>query len=951
MSGISGNDPPSRPILIRHPTKNPDSRQDSELDVPSKDSHHSEAAHDIPKVDLLQAASIVKQAGPKLDLASNAPEVSQTLPRESALAPWLNALNPSHPRKDGADFTAQFGRWQHVFPHAVRASTVKWKSLCSPAAVPLTTDCFPTGAQLASEYHENPYAVSQDDEEDSIEASKSRDEFFKELIGMRLAQGYQFVVGDAVAETLHRPLLATINIFDEEFLNDESAMVVMSLGNTIHQMQRVGNGEVELKRQVRKPISITGTGFGKDDSSSSYDMYIRTSLAEGYESRQINLRPRREEYSWNYVDSFLAGQTESYTEQLRFWRARFVLIPMEQPPAARNSSQVMTEDNEEEIRIEGIRKFTQMLQRCRHRTFDDRRFQDRLRDKPDANPLDVSYQTRDPSAVVAAELDNLPLLELDSTHRSGSLLDKRERFQRTNLNLSSLGQEIQSEKGVPMQDRRWHWRLHYNCFIGSEMTTWLLDNFSDVDTREEAVELGRELMTAGLFQHVEKRHQFRDGNFFYQLGVDFRNNRAESRRGWFGTRKADKSVPSTPASDVSRDSPQAERARPGPKPDSILVEAGETTSTGGGGKKLRVALSKMMRYDVDHRKRSYRPEIINLHYDRLHHPDNCYHLRIDWMNVTAKLIEDAIVTWATSVEKHGLRLVEVPIREVSSITESHPLRSPYLVKIAQPPPPSQAQFIFDAESLGPRAKADSLFYHKAIIKRFGFVLDIEAATNFPPDVEVTYSWGKPDYRYTQYIHRSGLLLAQITDTGEFLLLANRLYNNRSAGGGGTSGGERYESRTSEARDRRSGGHYLISPFASPLVRATNHESSCSTAITAATVSSTTHLDSICSHATTAEELKDRFELFCADARALQYFYDEILAKAPTSPPMNLTTPVLEASIPSLGLPPPTLATRHTDDKTTASSPSVHDSQPSLADVRDLSRSASENANTSESGPS
>ena len=72
-------------------------------------------------------------------------------------------------------------------------------------------------------------------------------------------------------------------------------------------------------------------------------------------------------------------------------------------------------------------------------------------------------------------------------------------------------------------------------------------------------------------------------------------------------------------------------------------------------------MSRVMRYDVDPRKRSYRPEIISLHYDRLHNPDNCYHIRIDWMNVTAKLIEDAIVTWATSVEKYGLKLVEVPI--------------------------------------------------------------------------------------------------------------------------------------------------------------------------------------------------------------------------------------------------------------------------------------------------
>jgi hypothetical protein len=313
-----------------------------------------------------------------------------------------------------------------------------------------------------------------------------------------------------------------------------------------------------------------------------------------------------------------------------------------------------------------------------------------------------------------------------------------------------------------------------------------------------------------------------------------------------------------------------------------------------------------MLYDVDHRKRSYRREIINLHYDRIHNPDNCYHIRIDWMKVTAKLIEDAIVTWATTVEKYGLRLVEVPIREASSIVETHPLRSPYLVRLARPPPPGQPHWFYDAESLAPRTRFDPHFYHKAIMKRFGFVLDIEAATNFPPDVEITYSWGKPDYRYTQYIHRSGFLLAQITDGGEFLLLANRLYNNRSA-----SSGDKFD--RSDARDRRSGSY--LSPFASPLVRAAYEPVANSGGGPAETDSAQSRL--------TAEDLKDKMQAFCADADALQQFYDEVLTKAG---PLVPATPVLEASIPVLGLPPSAFARDGTASLSHA--PSSHSVFPS-----------------------
>ena len=850
-------------------------------DQSSRDEDLAQNEDNYRRVDVLQAASIVKQAGPKLDPASIAPQVSPTLPPDSALAPWLIMVNPSHPRKDGIELARRLGRWQHVFPYSFRSTRMRWKSLCAPAAVPLTTDRFPTAEQLASEYQESPYTVARDDD-DMSEPPKARDDLLAEMVALRVAQGFQFVVGKAVAKALRHAPLKEIDIFREHLLTEDTATVVMSLGNCIHQIQRVGGSEIEVKRFIRKPtVDATMTNH-----SSTYGMFIRTRLAQKYEPYQVKLRTGREDYNWNYVDAFLAGYTDAFTEQLRFWRARFVLTPVEQPAAAKFPSNQINEDNEEEIRIEGIRKFTQMLQRYRFGVADDRR--QGKEQSQDPNPLDIIYQTRDASDVVAAEYDSLLLLESDLYPRRSKLFMGEELFRRNDVNLSRLAQEIQGEKGVAMQDRRWHLRLHYNCFIGSEMTTWLLDNFGDLQTRDDAVDLGNDLMRKGLFVHVEKRHQFRDGNFFYQVGNEYRNPRIDTRRGWFGTRKTDRSIPSTPASEATRDSPLTDRSKGGIKSDIAVMDRGATTPlTAPGVKKLRVALSKVMRYDVDHRKRSYRPELINLHYDRLYHPDNCYHLRIDWMNVTAKLIDDAIVTWATVVEKFGLRLVEVPIQEASCIAELQPLQSPYLVQLARTPPADHPRMLFDTESLGSRTKMDPHFYHKAIMKRFGFVLDMEAAKSFPADVEVIYSWGKPSYRYSQYIHHSGLLLAQITDEGNFLLLPNRRYNDRSAGSG-----DRFDK--GDPRDRRSGNYH--SPFASPLVRAAYEPAS----------SSMASAEPGSSSRVTAEELKDKFEQFCANTEKLQQAYDEITSTI-ISP--GAVTTALESSIPSLGLPPSVTASQ------------------------------------------
>lgn len=46
-------------------------------------------------------------------------------------------------------------------------------------------------------------------------------------------------------------------------------------------------------------------------------------------------------------------------------------------------------------------------------------------------------------------------------------------------------------------------------------------------------------------KHVQQRHNFRDGNFFYQIASEYRTPRAETKS-WFGSRK---SVPATPVSE------------------------------------------------------------------------------------------------------------------------------------------------------------------------------------------------------------------------------------------------------------------------------------------------------------------------------------------------------------------------------------------------------------------
>ncbi|KAF2829191.1 hypothetical protein CC86DRAFT_345737 [Ophiobolus disseminans] len=852
---------------------------------------------------------------PTLSSSSGAKDVPRTLSPTSAIAPWAVLVNPCNPTKNSINPRNQFRRWHHVIPRTLKTGTVKWRSLCAPAAVPLTHEWFPSAEQVATEYNESPYKITQNDDDEMQETPKSRESLIRELIAFRLSHGFQIVVGSSVAEFSGRQEKALGSILAPEYMSVDGDTVFMSVGNSIHQLVCVAGGEVEVKRFNRKPTTALESSAGID-TPFPYRAYIRTAFEQNYNARDIVLRPPRKEYNWNFIDTFLAGYHDELSDVLRFWRARFVLIPVEIPHVNRRPLPMLAEDSEEEIRLEGIRKLTQLLQRYRYVPPEERHFQSAASKKQkDPNPLAIEYHTRDPSVILAAGPEVALFNETESEFQT-SLFSEAEKYQASNFDLKKLAEDLQGEHGIPMIDRRWHWKLHNSCFLGFDLVNWLLPNFKDIETRDEAVELGNELMNKGLFMHVQRRHQFRDGNFFFQIASEFRTPR-ESRMGWFGMRKSDKSVPSTPLSDGPRTSPlivktNSNKSRPSTANSSSTSSSGkdgEKTPTRVGSPKRKVTLSRVMRYDVDSRKRSYRPEIISLHYDRLHNPDNCYHIRIDWMNATAKLIEDAIVTWATSVEKYGLKLVEVPIAEVANIVDHHPFRSPYTVKLALQPPKAQPEPFWDTTHLSPQYfKADDFAYQKALLRKLNFVLDMEAITSFPSDIDVTYSWGNPDYKYTQFIHRSGMLLAQITDDGNFLLLANRLAHNRAKDNSRIRPTDPYEhkkattdgsqsTRIPSTPAERVNPHR--SPFSSPLARPVQDSSLLHTALQERWQSSPTPLAGV--KIQTAEQAKDELEAFCSDVNLLSAFYSEAFRQAPSPSPR--IRPVTDDHIPSLVIPP------------------------------------------------
>ncbi|KAL4980857.1 vacuolar membrane-associated protein iml1 [Aspergillus desertorum] len=885
---------PSRPISIKVPLKTP--AEDPDQPARSVAESFGTNSAGMPLTEKAGHEHQTKKSIPRFELTTSPGlrEPSAKNSQSRLLAPWVRSINPCNTPREVSRDTSWFGRWQHAYPRPPHVAVVKWKSLKSPAILPLTTEEFPTASELASDYLQTPYRVSPNDDAEGIEAPKTTGLLMREMISLRLSHGFQIVVGDKVAEASGRYTLKSPNVFDTQKLETDGTIVFLSKGHSIHRLVCTGGNEIEVTRFVHRSLSDL-VSEKKSGLDTVYSPAMRTIMSREYDVKHITLRSSAEEYNWNYADNYIAGHRDyllNPAQQLHFWRVRFVLIPVRLHVHTRRHMQPINEDNEEEIHLLGITQLTLTWQRHKYVPPEEKRIETSRKNR-DQNPLNILYQTRNPSEVVAAELNLLADPGLESY--PAQLLPESELLERSSISLSSLAQIVQGEKGVRMMDRRWHWRLHYNCFIGSEFTTWLCQNFRDIETREEAVEFGNKLLELNLFQHVEQRHKFRDGNYFYQISSEYRVARPESRNSWFSQIRPDKSIPSTPAAaDNWRDSPLSAHSR------SVSVDhnAPQTPITPSRSKsKASVMLSKTLKYDVDPRKRSNRPEVIDLHYDRLHNPDNCFHIELSWMNTTPKLIEDTVQSWAATAEKFGLKLVQVPIAEASAIDQTQPFRQPYRVKLKVPPPKGPRSTVFNAASFSQQDAPDPHYFQKLILKKFDFVLDFEARSAFPPDVEVGYSWGRPDYRYSQYIHQSGALLIQITDEGDFLVLANRLVSTRTVPFTGTRDRDHrarpgYDSMGTIERDR-------LSPRLSPLIRPIHDIAGPASPMAHSALDSANFYRA-------PEHVLHGFEEFCDDPVRLGQLYSESFVYPASARAAPTTASCIDSSIPSLELPAPVI---------------------------------------------
>jgi len=682
-------------------------------------------------------------------------------------SPWLTLLNPCNPNKRNMRVAAQYRKWQHVFPRAISSSEFKWTSMCSPATLPLTTEYRPSLRELERYPSKKVRRLLVPSSDSSAYASIQT--VLEQLILLRMIHGFQVAINE-------------LSVADIDS-SSRRERILVSLGNVHHELQCLSEAEIQIVEYNAEP---EGDDQSEDqtDSLAKYQPRIRGTASSQNQMANLNLMAIQSCPDWSGLDDQIVSQSFMVTHQ-GCSKMRLVLIPIE-PPHTNTAARGLSD---EERHIEGIQKMTQLWQRHRYFTVDDQRHHASLVRSTaspamlnrDPNPLAIEYQTGDQNAFVNA-YGPLMTGEIMDGEPPAPLLPEFEPFHTSNFDVAKLVKQMQENppQGIEVKDRRWLARVHSKCFRGDELVNWLMRVFKDLQTREDATIIGNELMSRGIFSHVRHKHDFRDGNYFYQITSAHRTTDYPDTVNMFA--KTLRSVPSTPMAD-SRGSP-------------MLAPFSAHSDSGSSGKgtpqahpqeKKQMLLSQMMLYDVDASKKSDQAEIVSLHYDRIHNPDNCYHIRLEWLNATAKLIREAIGRWSTVAENHGLRLVQMPLAEACKLPLQHPFDQPVAVRLAvRPPERVLSTPVLDPHTFSPRAAylEDSIAYQKALLRKLDFVLDLEAAASFSTKLDIMYSWGRPSYDFTQFVHKSGRVLVQIcnNEKGDFLLMPNRLASSKMSSG-------------------------------------------------------------------------------------------------------------------------------------------------------------------------
>ncbi|WVO20164.1 vacuolar membrane-associated protein IML1 [Cryptococcus decagattii] len=741
-------------------------------------------------------------------------------PEDSSLRAQSNALvqssrhftvNPCKPSAETIDRVRDAGgrRWRFVLPTLTQQHIVHWPSLIAPACLPLTTDFLPDQKQSDELYTTGTYTVQCYLEEgqflirsDAAEINLSL-AMMREMVSQRLSQNFQVIVQPHELTEPEKPRPLPIHLEKDadigvelvsggasEVLKKGRGAIWLSWANHIHRLLfHPTKPEIVVHWMTRKIThqteSVQWKGLVWPSGMKGYQEAFAT-FAYPDVSMKIN---------YNHLDHLINGERTDFGP-LRHWRTRFILIPSGREPPTFPGLMPKNENlGSNDLLWLGAQKVIETLNRY-------------LLKRPEGTPqqrsLKIVATTFDPSTCV---LDEELMMDLARQIHGDSSGDKKKKLEGMTLaNVAEL--MCQPDNGLVIRTRWWESRQHVSSFNGFELREWLQNTFEDVTSREKAQEWAAELTNKGLIEHVTKSHGFLDyWHLYYRLREPYNHmyshlaKKESKNKSWFSTSsKGSRAAPPSLTGSQASSSTVVAAAIADPSQattDLITSQSGKDPVVGeqdqsslakiylkvhkgelkNGGKKRKIMMTQKRVLDLDPGRKSDRAEVAILHADVVHNARNAFHFELNWLGVTAALLEELRQKLSAQAERYGLRFVETPVEQIADIPKKCVYRTPIPIRLALAPPivpDLHTRLVAVAHGTG---QAENYFEYSILTKKFGFVLDVEATDRYPENIEVVYSYRKDNvkYTYSQFCHKTGLALVQcVGGEAGFLWSDNRL---------------------------------------------------------------------------------------------------------------------------------------------------------------------------------
>lgn len=243
-------------------------------------------------------------------------------PLASSSSPFIARTNPSKPLAPvPSTQSALARRFEHTFPVPLSKHDIKWKSMITPASLPLTTEYFPRPGQLEKQYIVSPYDFVVDPPEmksffirpplmnsnnPEVIRRAWAQAVMRAMVALRLAQGFQFVLRPSTlpqeSQSSVGPLRRTASSYaasDEdtpkplgaaEALKNASDPVYLSMSNEIHRIAYSGDS-IQVRRYVKRVPRLMPY---------DYQCLIWPKLGVGYtELKTSFVLHGLENYGWN----------------------------------------------------------------------------------------------------------------------------------------------------------------------------------------------------------------------------------------------------------------------------------------------------------------------------------------------------------------------------------------------------------------------------------------------------------------------------------------------------------------------------------------------------------------------------------------------------------------------------------------------------------------------------